>query len=93
MDVIIDNAGSNASTSEPGSSTPEQQPSSEVPTGDAVMQTTESATIPSEPNAGSNVDEAMLSSGASEIDAAKVVLLSLPQTDLRLLCSLLATEG
>ncbi|CAO2834572.1 unnamed protein product [Amaranthus hypochondriacus] len=93
LDVIIDNAGSKASTSEPGSSTPEQQPSSEVPTGDAEMQTTESATIPSEPNAGSNVDEAMVSSGASEIDDAKVVLLSLPQTDLRLLCSLLATEG
>ncbi|KNA10493.1 hypothetical protein SOVF_143570 [Spinacia oleracea] len=96
LDVIIDNAGSKSSSIKPGLPTPEQQSgSSEAPTTDAEMQTTDSGAASSEANAGSKVDESIVPSvsGSSEAYDAKTVLLSLPQADLRLLCSLLATEG
>lgn len=95
LDVIIDNAGSKSSSSKPGIYAPQQQSGSDVPTTDAEMHTTDSGAISSEANAGSKADESMVPSvsGASEAYDAHSVLLSLPQADLRLLCSLLATEG
>lgn len=96
LDVIVDNAGSKPnSSSKPGVSTPEQQSGSEVPTTDAEMHTTDSGTVSSEANAVSKVDDSTVPSVAvsSETYDSRAVLLSLPQADLRLLCSLLATEG
>ncbi|XP_021743761.1 E3 ubiquitin-protein ligase UPL2-like [Chenopodium quinoa] len=96
LDVIIDNAGSKSSQNKPGLPAPEQPSgSSEVPTTDAEMQPTDSGAISSEVNVESKVDESMVPSvsGSSEAYDAQTALLSLPQSDLRLLCSLLATEG
>uniref|UniRef100_A0A803LK72 HECT-type E3 ubiquitin transferase n=1 Tax=Chenopodium quinoa TaxID=63459 RepID=A0A803LK72_CHEQI len=96
LDVIIDNAGSKSSQNKPALPAPEQPSgSSEVPTTDAEMQPTDSRAISSEVNVESKVDESMVPSvsGLSEAYDAQSALLSLPQSDLRLLCSLLATEG
>lgn len=95
MDVIIDNAGSKSSSSKPALPAAEQQSGSEIPTTDAEMQVTDSGTNPSEAVTGSKVEQSAVPSvsGASDADNARTVLLRLPQADLRLLCSLLATEG
>lgn len=95
LDVIIDNAGSKSSSSKPALPAAEQQSGSEIPTTDAEMQVTDSGTNPSEAVTGSKVEQSAVPSvsGASDADDARTVLLRLPQADLRLLCSLLATEG
>lgn len=90
LDVVIDNAGTKSdSSSKTGLSTSEQQPGPTV----SVMNT-DSGTI-SVANAGSEVNESTKpsTSCASEPCDGLSVLLTLPQADLRLLCSLLATEG
>jgi len=95
LDVIIDNAGSKSnSPSKPGLSTQEQQPGTDVTSTDVEMNT-DAVAISSEVNAGSKVDESTKpsTSGVCEPHDAMTILLNLPQADLRLLCSLLATEG
>lgn len=96
LDVIIDNAGSKSnSSSKPRLSTQEEQPGTDVTSTDVEMNTDSGAISSSEVNAASKVDESTKpsTSGVNEPHDAMTILLNLPQADLRLLCSLLATEG
>ncbi|KAL2893072.1 E3 ubiquitin-protein ligase UPL2 [Bienertia sinuspersici] len=95
LDVVIDNAASKSSSSKLESSAPEQQSGSEIPTTDVEMHATESGTNSSEAVTGPKVEESLVPSvsGTGDTYDARSVLLRLPQADLRLLCSLLATEG
>ena len=96
LDVIIDNAGSKSnSSSKPRLSAQEQQPGTDVTSTDVEMNTDSGAISSSEVNAVSKVDESTKpsTSGVNELHDAMTILLILPQADLRLLCSLLATEG
>ncbi|KAK9758378.1 hypothetical protein RND81_01G225900 [Saponaria officinalis] len=88
LDVIIDNAGSKSNSSKHELSTPD------APTTDTLM-ITNSGTNSSEAVAITKPDESAKpsTSGSKESFDALSVLHGLPPGDLRLLCSLLATEG
>lgn len=94
LEVVIDNAESNSSLSKKSGISPTEQPSGpETAAPDAEINTdiggSSSGNVKS-----SKIDECLKSSAVanSECDA-QAVLHSLPQAELRLLCSLLAREG
>lgn len=95
FDVIIDNAEIKTNSSDdPGPSVAEQ-PSGQISTTDAEINTGFGGTSSGSDARSSKADENLKLSVASskkELDSENV-LRNLPQAELRLLCSLLAREG
>ncbi|CAA3008577.1 E3 ubiquitin- ligase UPL2-like [Olea europaea subsp. europaea] len=89
LDVIIDGVESKLNSSDdPGASATEQMSGPPTSTPDAVASTGSGATL-----AEGDVANKVLVSGADREHDTQSVLLHLPLTELRLLCSLLAHEG
>lgn len=90
LEVIIDNAESKRTVETAGPSIAEPS-GSQVSVSDVEMNA-ESGGITSVGASSSMVDTVKKSTEKSETDA-QAILLNLPQSELRLLCSLLAKEG
>lgn len=89
LDVIIDGVESKLNSSDdPGASATEQMSGPLTSTPDAVASTGSGASL-----AEGDVANKVLVSGADREHDTQSVLLHLPLTELRLLCSLLAHEG
>ncbi|KAF9687431.1 hypothetical protein SADUNF_Sadunf02G0092800 [Salix dunnii] len=89
LEVIIDNAENKTSLSDKSEAATEKPSAPQNSSSDAEMNTEAGATTSGV--AGSS--SAKPASGANSESDAQIVLLNLPQTELRLLCSLLAREG
>jgi E3 ubiquitin-protein ligase HUWE1 len=89
LEVIIDNAENKTSLSDKSEAATEQPSGPQNSSSDADMNTEVGATTLGV--AGSS--SAQPTSGANSESDAQIILLNLPQAELRLLCSLLAREG
>lgn len=89
LEVIIDNAENKTSLTDKSEAATEKPSAPQNSSSDAEMNT-EAGTTTSGVAGSSSAKPA---SGANSESDAQIVLLNLPQAELRLLCSLLAREG